>query len=78
MKKLSTLFLSILFAVTGFAQATEASPQMADTMRSEGKIYVVVCVAAIVLTGLIVYLVSIDRKLGRLEKEMESTRNKNK
>jgi len=52
--------------------AQEARPEMADTFRSSGKIYVVVCVAAIVLCGLIVYLVTIDRKVSKLEKEIAS------
>lgn len=43
--------------------------EMADTFRSEGKIYVVVTIVSIILIGLIGYTISIDRKLTRLEKE---------
>ena len=43
-------------------------PQMADAMRSNGKIYVVVAVLLIVLAGLFLFLISLDRKLNRLEK----------
>jgi CcmD family protein len=43
---------------------------MADTMRSEGKIYVVVAIMLIIFTGLIVYLVSLDRKVTRIEKKL--------
>lgn len=46
------------------AQDTE----MADVMRSDGKIYVVVGVLLIILTGLLAYLILLDRKLRRLEK----------
>jgi CcmD family protein len=42
---------------------------MADGMRAEGKIYVVVGVLAIILIGLFVYLFTIDRKVSKLEKE---------
>jgi hypothetical protein len=42
--------------------------EMADVMRSDGKIYVVVGVVLIVLTGLLAYLILLDRKLRRLEK----------
>ena len=42
--------------------------EMADTMRSEGKIYVVVAVVLIILLGLIGYTTHIDRKLSKLEK----------
>jgi hypothetical protein len=41
---------------------------MADTMRSEGKIYVVVAIILVVLAGLITYLFLLDRKVTRLEK----------
>jgi len=42
--------------------------EMADTMRSEGKIYVVVAVVLIILLGLLGYTTHIDRKLSKLEK----------
>jgi hypothetical protein len=69
MKRLLTLFL-LLASLQSFAQ--NQGPEMADAFRSSGKIYVVVCVAGIVLIGLIVYLISIDRKVSGLEKEIES------
>lgn len=60
---------SILFIIAtllSFAlQAEEIA--MADEMRANGKIYVVVAVLAVILIGLISYLVSIDRKLKKLE-----------
>ncbi len=43
--------------------------EMADTMRSNGKIYVVVAVACIVFAVITVYLILIDRKVTRLEKK---------
>lgn len=42
---------------------------MADEMRANGKIYVVVAVVLTILIGLIIYLITIDRKLNKLEKE---------
>ena len=44
---------------------------MASTMRSNGKIYVVVTICLLILIGLFVYVSSIDRKVRRLEKEMK-------
>jgi hypothetical protein len=41
---------------------------MADKMRSEGRIYVVVAVMLTILAGLILYMIRVDRKLSRLEK----------
>jgi hypothetical protein len=65
MKKLISLTFLLLFTATTFAQETE--PQMADTMRSDGKIYVVVLVLSVVFACLATYLVVIDRKLKKLE-----------
>ena len=42
---------------------------MADEMRSNGKIYVVVAVLFTIFIGIIIYLIHLDRKLTRLEKE---------
>ena len=41
---------------------------MADALRANGKIYVVVTVIGIIFTGIISYLVYIDRKISKLEK----------
>lgn len=38
-------------------------------MRSDGRIYVVVAVMLLILTGLIIYVFRVDRKIGRIERE---------
>ena len=43
--------------------------EMAEVMRSNGKIYVVIGVIAIIFVGLVVYLITIDRRLTKIEKE---------
>ncbi len=40
---------------------------MADVMRSNGKIYVVVAVIAIIFIGLMIYLFKIDKRVSKLE-----------
>ena len=45
--------------------------EMADTFRSDGKIYVVVAVVTVILSGLLIYTVSIDRKVSKIEKSIE-------
>jgi CcmD family protein len=67
MKKLSLSLLLLLSFVTVFAQQAN-DVEMADAMRSSGKIYVVISVIAIIFTGLAIYLFSIDRRLKKLEK----------
>ena len=69
MRLIGMLFL-LLLSVSGKTQEIE----MADQMRSEGKIYVVIAVLVTILIGLIIYLVSIDRKVGKLEKEIENSK----
>ena len=44
-----------------------SEPQMADTFRSDGKIYVVITVISIIFICLIGYLIYIDTKLRKLE-----------
>ena len=54
--------------ISAFAQQNQPV-EMADVMRSSGKIYVVIAVIVIIFTGLAIYLFSIDRRLKKIEKE---------
>lgn len=49
--------------------AQDNGVEMADSLRSNGKIYVVVICIVIILVGLLAYLFSIDKKLKKIEKE---------
>ncbi|HET9506036.1 MAG TPA: CcmD family protein [Hymenobacter sp.] len=61
----------LLLAGAAFAQTTAANePEMADALRASGKIYVVVLVLVIIVTGLLVYLIRLDGKVSRLEKSI--------
>ncbi len=51
---------------------------MADNLRSEGKIYVVVIMILIVLAGLIFYLFLMDRKVKKLEKLVSERKKQTK
>ena len=53
------------------ATPAESEVEMADTLRQDGKIYVVVVVLLTVLAGLIIYLVMLDRKVSKLEKQFK-------
>jgi heme/copper-type cytochrome/quinol oxidase subunit 2 len=64
--KIILFLVSILLPFFGKAQEV-AGPEMADTFRSEGKIYVVITVISIIFMCLIGYLVYIDMKLRKLE-----------
>ncbi|MBC7696529.1 MAG: CcmD family protein [Burkholderiales bacterium] len=65
--KILLLLAGLIIPFLGMAQEVEAEPQMADTFRSEGKIYVVIAVISIIFMCLISYLVYIDIKLRKLE-----------
>jgi hypothetical protein len=45
--------------------------EMADKMRAEGKIYVLVGIIGIVLGGILVYVVYTDRKISALERQFK-------
>ena len=69
--------LLVLLVTISVAHAQEANNgiEMADTMRSEGKIYVVVLVVIILFSGLVFYAFNTDRKLSKVEKEIESLKS---
>jgi hypothetical protein len=62
------LFLLAMLPSALWAQDTDKAYTAFD-MRHNGKIYVVVTVLLIILIGLILYMVRLDRKITRLEKE---------
>ncbi|MFY0600345.1 MAG: hypothetical protein JXR03_11800 [Cyclobacteriaceae bacterium] len=45
---------------------------MADTFRSDGKIYVVIAVILIILFGMFFYLFRLDNKIKKVEEELKS------
>ena len=72
MKSKILSFLLSMGIITSKAQQTvQSSSTMADGMRSNGKIYVVVAVLLTILLGLIAYVIRIDKKVSRLEKDIK-------
>lgn len=67
-KRTGIIIACCLLNVMTMAQGNSANEQT-DFMRSNGKIYVVVVVAAIIITGLFLYLLNLERKIKKLEKE---------
>jgi CcmD family protein len=71
----------LVFSLSALAQekiaVTDAdysnnSVEMADKMRADGKIYVLVGVIAIIFAGISVYVINTDRKITKLEKNLPS------
>ncbi len=71
MKKALSLLICLLVSVSLFAQDNAAGePEMADKLFADGRIYVVVAVVATIFTGIIVYLINLDSKISKLEKQI--------
>ncbi len=60
-----------MIGLLGRAQDTTAGRpvEMADRLRADGKIYVVVAVLVTIFLGIIAYIIRLDRKISRLEKK---------
>ena len=72
MKRVLSIFLVLMTTLLAHSQPQEI--EMADGMRAEGKIYVVVAILVVILLGLIGYLVILDRKTSRLEEKYKENR----
>ena len=66
--RFSLLLSLLLIAQNSMAQQ---SVEMADQLRADGKIWVVVTVIGTVFFGIILYLVRLDSKIGKLEREVK-------
>ncbi len=74
MKKLLLLLFFVASSILSFAQDTAVVATEEGTgMRANEKIYVVVAVLATVLAGFFIYLIRLDRKIGKLERTGDST-----
>lgn len=72
-KKIQFWLLLVFFGTIGIAvhaqdTASGKPVEMADRMRADGKIYVVIAVLLTIFIGIIAYVIRLDRKISRLEK----------
>jgi hypothetical protein len=70
MKQLLITLFVLLCMYTVQAQEN-AGPDPHAGLRAGGKIYVVMAVAVTILAGLIIYVMRLDRKISRLEKQVK-------
>ncbi len=68
------LAVALLPTLVASAQAPAARPavEMADALRADGKIWVVVGVFAIITLGVLLYLFRLEGKVTKLEKRMRN------
>lgn len=59
--------MMLFTTISLFAQNNDI--EMADALRSNGKIYIVVISIVIILAGLLIYLFTLDKRLKMLEKK---------
>ena len=73
MNKLRNIAVTValcIMQVYVFAQdKNEKTEDPTDFMRSEGKLYVVMAVVIVILIGLFIYLINLDKKIKALEKK---------
>ena len=62
--------LTLLLLIPFVASAQER-PEMADALRANGKIYVVVLVICTIFAGIILFLISLDKKIKKLEQNQD-------
>jgi hypothetical protein len=68
MRKNIHWFFTCYLMLLASASDAQTKVEMADVMRENGKIYVVVAVCLMILIGLFVYVYSLDRKITSIEK----------
>ncbi|MFT4524399.1 MAG: putative permease [Granulosicoccus sp.] len=70
MRTILTLILSLISTVSVWAKGNDI--EMAEMMRSEGKIYIVIGVLMIIFIGFIFYLIRLDSRITKMEKEFDN------
>lgn len=72
MKMKSKLLFALVMLISGFTVlAGNSEPEMADAFRSNGKIYVVLGCVLLVLAGIIVFLLMLERRISGLENKLK-------
>ena len=74
--RLLALMFLLLLSFNSFGQETEVA-EMADVLRSDGKIYTVVFGVVVILTAMIILLIRLDRKMFLLENKLNKGTSKN-
>lgn len=74
-KNLLSLLLLFISFIASAQESVESQPQMADKFREDGKIYVVVTVIGIIFISIVVFLITLERKLKKLEQQIETKGN---
>jgi len=71
-KRFRSIFLLGLFIFLAPFSIFASDVEMADVMRSNGKIYVVIGVLSIIFLGILIFLLLIERRLKALERATDT------
>jgi uncharacterized membrane protein len=68
--KLFKIISCLLLLLSSFSLCAQENNtvKMADNFYGEGKIYIVIAVMTIIFVGIIIYLIRLEKKINRLEK----------
>lgn len=72
MINLMGIFTNLIANLAVFLNGILLQIPMADTFRSEGKIYVLMGVVLVILIGFFAYLIRIERKIKKLEDDFKN------
>jgi uncharacterized membrane protein len=72
MRNLLLFFITIAFASLASAQEAQQDVPMADALRSDGKIWVVIATIVIVWAGVLAYLIRLDGRISKLENKTKA------
>lgn len=61
----------VLLGLQALPAAAQAAPTLTPVMQDSGKYWITAGVASIIFLGIIVFLLSQDRKIKKLEKSLE-------
>lgn len=67
MKTISSMITLMLISMLSYGQ--QSNLEMADALRSSGKIYVVVAVIGLLFVGFMIYLFSLDKRIKKIENQ---------
>jgi CcmD family protein len=74
-KRIGFVIAFCMFNIFCFAQQQQMNTtdeDQTDFMRSNGKIYVVLAIVTIIVIGIFIYLVNLDKKIKKLEKNKKN------
>jgi CcmD family protein len=70
LRRVAFVIALCIFQSFAFAQTADStSNEPTDFMSSNGKIYVVMAVVVVIVLGVFIYLLNLDRKIKRLERK---------